>query len=311
MTNDDQTSPVPADSPAMQRRFLLRGGAVLAGAAGITAVGAALGSSTAHAADGAPIVAGQANTATNSTSLTIAAGDDPALVLTNADGAALQLTPVPNDWSGVLEPGSLVGTEIGPLVGVEYGNGSEIDYLVTGRDLDFVPIPITVPPERLLDTRTVNGRGGILAASSGTAIDSAGRLTAGSWIDVEVASADEGIEIGGAFLNAASVGSLANGYLTLYTPGDRPPVSSVNYQRGVSVANNALVGLAVVEGVYAVRIFTASTTHLLLDISGVIFSAADSAEADAGAAAKKARSTRRARQVKRADKLRKSLRSVG
>ncbi len=304
MTEIDQSA------PAVQRRFLLRGGAVLAGAAGITAVGAAMGSSTANAADGDNVVIGnEANAATTATGIVIGAGSDPALILTNEGGPALRLTPLTEDALAELEPGDLVGTDIGPLIGVDYGNGSELDYLVTGSDLDYIPTPVVVTPERLLDTRSVAGRANIIGGSS--TLDSLGRLRAGEYIDVAVAPADDGFELGGAFLNVASGSSLGNGYLTVYVPGDRPNVSTLNFQKGTSEANAALVGLGIVKDTYAVRIHSSQTTHILLDLSGVIISAPtpelSPAQTTVGT---QARQRRVARQAKRANKMRKSLRSV-
>lgn len=307
MINDEQTTPVPDVTPALQRRFLLRGGAVLAGAAGITAVGAAMGSSTANAADGAPLVLGALdNTETSTTELTITGDPSPALTLTNAQGAALRLSPVASTFTGPLEPGDLVGTDVGPLVGVDYGDGSEVDYLVTGSDLDYIPITVPVSPERLLDTRSARGRSNILRGSSAAPLDTAGRLKANSWIDVAVSPADDGFELAGVFVNTASGSSLGNGYLTVYLPGDRPGVSTINFQKGMSVANGALVQPGIIDGVYAIRIHTSQATHILLDLSGVIISAPTSG----AMVTSQARQRRTVRQAKRAAKMRKSLRSV-
>lgn len=307
MINDEQTTPVPDVTPALQRRFLLRGGAVLAGAAGITAVGAAMGSGTANAADGAPLVLGALdNTETSTTELTITGDPSPALTLTNAAGAALRLSPVANTFGGPLEPGDLAGTDVGLLVGVDYGNGSEVDFLVTGSDLDYIPITLPVSPERLLDTRSARGRSNILRGSSAAPLDSAGRLKANSWIDVAVSPADDGFELAGVFVNTASGSSLGNGYLTVYLPGDRPGVSTINFQKGMSVANGALVQPGIVDGVYAIRIHTSQATHILLDLSGVIISAPTSDPMMTS----RARQRRTVRQAKRAAKMRKSLRSV-
>lgn len=307
MINDEQTTPVPDVTPALQRRFLLRGGAVLAGAAGITAVGAAMGSSPANAADGAPLVLGALdNTETSTTELTITGDPGPALTLTNTGGAALRLSPVANTFTGPLEPGDLAGTDVGLLVGVDYGNGSEVDFLVTGSDLDYIPITVPVSPERLLDTRSARGRSNILRGSSAAPLDSAGRLKANSWIDVAVSPADDGFELAGVFVNTASGSSLGNGYLTVYLPGDRPGVSTINFQKGMSVANGALVQPGIVDGVYAIRIHTSQATHILLDLSGVIISAPTSDPMMTS----RARQRRTVRQAKRAAKMRKSLRSV-
>lgn len=292
-----------ADRP-LDRRFLLRGGAVLAGAAGATVLGAALGPTSASAADGDNLKVGLPNAGTSTTALTITPGATPALTLNNTNGPALRLSSVPVTFENDLAVGDIVGTDYGPLVGVNYGDGPENSYLLTPADLDFVPTVITVPPERILDTRSASLRGNILGGSSATPLDSAGRLKANTWIDVALAPSDDVFELGGAFVNVAIIGSLANGYLTVYPPGPRPNVSTANFQKGISIANGALASVDEVGNKYAVRIHTSQTTHVVLDLNGVIISTKSEGS---GVMANKVLARRAARQAKRAAALRKAL----
>ena len=103
----------PLDRP-LDRRFLIRGGAVLAGAAGVTAIGAAIAPTKADAADGDSVTLGEANDATSTTSIRIDGTDggaDAALTLQNANGPSLALQPLDEDWDGPLEVGEIANTD--------------------------------------------------------------------------------------------------------------------------------------------------------------------------------------------------------
>lgn len=314
MTNDDPTAASEAETtPALQRRFLLRGGAVLVGAAGATALGGALNPTAASAANGDNLVLGSAaNAETASTTLKIT-GKTPALILTSTGGPTLRLSPLDTIVDGPLSPGDLIGTSAGPSVAIDYGTGAgaEFDYLATGRDLDLIPTVIAQTPERVLDTRTDEGRASILATSTSSALDSSNRLKAGQWLDVLLGPADSEFELGGAFINLASIGSVGNGYLTAYpsaASNNRPGSSTLNFRQGASIANGTLVALGVVDNggdpVYALRVHTSQTTHVVVDLNGVIISAP---QPTAGKASP-VRQRRVDRQAKRAAALRKGLR---
>jgi len=296
MTNE------PRSDAAVDRRFLLRGGAVLAGAAGVTVIGAAL-APTAQAADGQFAVVGQANTADSTTSLTIADGGAAALSLVNTNGPSLQLNSVGQEYLGDLDVGEIVNTDIGPDIGVDYGQGAETDFLATGNDLDGLPTPIAIDPERLLDTRRASGRERIVQASSSTAITSEGKLRAGQWIDVAIDTAESDFALSAVFVNAAVIGPAKNGWLIVYPPSDTPPsTSTINFRAGVSLANAAFVAVGIHEGDYVVRIWTSQTTHLLFDLSGAVVGAPNQV------AVNKAGGSRRAqRQAKQIARIKKSL----
>lgn len=295
MTPDDQI-----ERP-LDRRLLLRGGAVLAGAAGATVIGAVVGPSAANAADGGSVLIGRSNAATASTTLTSAPGGNPTLSLTNTNGPALRLNSLSQDWNGVLAAGDIAGTDFGPLVGVDYGGGTgpETSYLLTANDLAFIPLASALAvPRRLLDTRPTSRRGNIVQKSSTTAIDSSGRLTANSWIDVYVDDATAEFEMSAAFVNVTVIDPVANGYLTVYPPGNRPGVSTVNFRQSVALSNGAFVATGVYTTSYVVRVHSSQTTHVLLDLSGAILATASSAPAAAAASANmKQRSVRQGKRA--------------
>jgi hypothetical protein len=262
----------PIERP-LDRRLLLRGGAILAGAAGVTAIGAALGPSVAQAADGQFAVVGESNTSHSTTSYTINAPDgseQPALSLANASGPALRLDPVGENYNGNLALGEIASTLRGPEVGVQQGLGAQTTWLATGLDLDQIPIAMPIVPERLVDTRIAGGRSGIKTTSA-NAFDSSFRLTAGAWLDVAIIPSDfYGLDA--AFVNVTAVRPVKGGYLSVYPPGPRTPTSTVNFEEGKTIANGAfiLAGIAAEDNAwYVIRVFTTAVTHLVVDLTGV------------------------------------------
>lgn len=262
----------------VDRRHLLRGGAVLAGAAGIAALGA-VAAPSASAADGAPVVQGADQTESTTTTLRIDAGEaagDPsnaALALGNNDGPSLALQPLGADWQGDLAEGQIANTVLGPYIGIDdYQGALSTGWLVTNFDLGAVPVAVAVTPQRVADTRTADGRTGILATSP-NAFDTQHRLVAGAWMDVAVSAADSDYSIESVFLNLTVTGPLAPGFLKLYTPGtDKPPTSNLNYTTGQNICNGSFVPASVIDTYYAVRIFTSKTTHVVVDLTGVTIS---------------------------------------
>ncbi len=275
----------PSDRP-LDRRFLIRGGAVLAGAAGATALGAAL-APKANAADGANVVLGAENNASETrTVITIDGtdgGPDPTLVLRNANGPSLALQPLPENFDRPLPVGQIANTVLGPQIGVDYGDGPATTFLATGADI-LSPFPL--PPERVLD-RT---------------------LAAGASVDVVVANAAK-ISLVGVFLNVTALSPRATGFLEVYTPGLRPQRPAVRYQRSVSAVNSAFVapGVNAAGTSYTVRVYSSQTTRVLVEVTGVVAGYPPSINA-AGAAAGVAQ-RRQTRQAKQRERLVQSIRN--
>ena len=262
------SSPTASDAATSTRRWLLRGGAVAAGAAVVAAAapGAAL------AADGDPVELGAENSSTNPTTISIgdASGStDPTLALENADGPTLYLQPLNYEDAPQVQLGQITNTQLGPVIGVESLLGQTTTFLATGIDLADLPTPYALPkPVRLLDTRTSAGRAGVLRTSV-NAYDSSFRLQAGAWLDVEVTVEDADLEVPSAFLNVLAVGAQAGGFICVYPPVDRPGTSTLNFAKGSTIANGSFVATTIVQGRYAVRIYTSAATHVVLDLTGV------------------------------------------
>ena len=262
-------NPVSMETNALtSRRWLLRGGAVAAGAAMV----AAASPRTARAADGGPVELGAENTSTSPTTVTIGADSgstDPTLALQNADGPTLYLQPQLADYAVALEIGQIANTVLGPVLGVDSEFGATTTYLVTGVDLAEVPTPYPLPkPRRLLDTQTEAGRSRVIRTSP-NAYDHSFRLKAGAWLDLEVAVEESASRIPGAFVNVTATRPKATGQLTVYPPGDDPGTSTVSFTKGTSIANSAFCATGIVLGRFAVRVRTTALTHVVLDLTGV------------------------------------------
>lgn len=297
------------ETPGVGRRNLLRGGGLLAGAAGVGLVGAALHPGRAEAADGSQLLVGRDNEGTSSTTLTIAPSPTKAtLELANPSGPALRLSPLAKDFEGQLKPGDVVSTNFGALIGVNYGTGPEVDILVTGADLDLLPAAVAVDPQRLLDTRSPAGRSGIVRSSSKSALTAQGKLRAGQWIDVAVGTAGEPVGPSAVFVNATVVAPEKNGYLSVYPPTTATPTTStLNYRAGDTIANGAFVGVGVYQKNNVVRLKTLQTTHLLLDLTGAVVGAVTPPASDNRANTVSGR--RLQRQANHVARIRKSLES--
>ena len=73
-------------------------------------------------------------------------------------------------------------------------------------------------------------------------------------------------------VNVTAVSPSAGGYLTVYPGGTaRPTASNVNYKQGQTVANQAIVK---VSSSGQITVFTSAKTHLLVDVTGYVPTAA-------------------------------------
>ena len=254
----------------LDRRFLMRGGAVLAGAAGLAAVGAAM-APTAQAATGQFMVVGQPNSADLSTTITTTNNaTTPTLSLVSTTGPSLKLHPLSTEFDNALAVGEIANTREGPLMGVDYGDGFETTYLVTGIDLDARPFPYPVGPVRLMDTRDALARSTIIG-SSPAPFDSKGQLKTGAYIDISIAPMTVG-PLSAAFLNLTAVKPATGGFLVAYPSGidGTPGTSTLNYIANATISNSAFVALGVLNGMYAIRVYAAKASHVIVDLSGVV-----------------------------------------
>ena len=263
MSNEDIT---------LQRRRLLRGGALLAGAAAGAVAVTAAGATKAEAADGDTVKVGDEHTGTDTTGFTVTANPQvPTLGLANGDGPSLRLSPLGNDWEGSLDAGEIANTYAGPLIGVSAGSGSSpvTTYLATGLDLAALPLPVPYTDvDRILDTRSAAGRARVLA-SSPSPYTTGSRLKPGAYLDIAVAMGDGDFTLEGVFLNVTSIDSLNDGFLATYRPGPRPQVATTRFKKGVVETSSAFMALGVVNGDFAIRVYASTSTHVIIDVTGV------------------------------------------
>lgn len=255
--------PEPVD-----RRRLLHGAGLLAGAAGAATLLAAT-AAPARAADGDTVRLGGDHEASSTTSLRIGqnlGSDDPVLALTNTSGPVLHLEPMDAAFRGELEVGQIVSQASGPVIGVDNGDGPEPTYVALGSDLAQIPTPFAFDPVRLLDTRRPPLS--YVVRSSSNAFDSGGRLVRGAWLDLGVLVASEIFSAQAVFVNLTVTDPQASGYLTMCPPGPKPPTSSINFVKGQTVANAGFYAVGLVEEYFAVRVYASATTHVVVDITG-------------------------------------------
>jgi hypothetical protein len=261
-----------------RRRLLRRAGTVAAGAAGVGVVGAAAAPS-AEAAPGDGVLLGEENDAGPTT--TAINGSPPVgatLALSNTaiigkdwSGAPLQLRPS----LGILAPGEFVGSisadwrgTLHTAVAFEMNGYTEPAFVYTNASAS-ITVPLSVPV-RVVDTRTAAGRANILNPSGN--LDSTGRLLANHSIDINLSSY---VAFGlGVLGNLTAVVPTGNGYATVYPYGfGRPAVSSINYTTGNDISNFFTVALGSDQDedpTDAVSIYSSSTAHIILDVTGFI-----------------------------------------
>jgi hypothetical protein len=252
------------DNNIGRRRLLRRAGTVAAGVVGAGAVGATV-SSPAQAAPGDPLVQG-ANANVSPTQLTGNTAN-PLLTLQNSGGGSLRLAP----------SGGLDGSEpLGTISTVTYDNGIVDLQIVQDQDyVDYIQTSVftnqlvPVIPQRLLDTRTAEGRQYVVNRS---VLGSDGRMPANSTIHVRVDFLVNGaVAMHG---NVTSTLATRNGYLTVYPYGQaRPATSTLNYPASkvlASLANGFTVGHGWNQDYEGdtISIYNASAaTHVILDVT--------------------------------------------
>lgn len=251
----------------VDRRRLLHGAGLLAGAAGAAALLAAT-PGTAQAADGDTVRLGHDHEATSTTSLRIGqqGSDAPVLALTNVSGPALHLPPMAAAFRGELEVGQIVSQVSGPVIGVDNGDGPEATYVALGSDLALIPTPYAFDPVRLLDTRRPPSS--YVVGRSSNAFDAEHRLVRGGWLDLDVLAASEVFSAQAVFANVTVTDPQAGGYLTVCPPGPKSPTSSVNFVKGQTVANGGFFSVGLVEDYFAIRVYASATTHVVVDVTG-------------------------------------------
>jgi len=244
-----------------RRRLLRRAGTVAAGVVGAGAVGAVV-SAPAQAAPGDAVVEGD-NTAFAPTTFS---GNDAAPLLTveNIGGPSLRLAPG-NALAGSEPQGSFSMDDGGTIFTIQAPGYVDL-VQTTWNTSQLVPIV----PQRVLNTRTAEGRQYILNPSGN--LDSGGRLKAGATIHLRLDYFV--INAVAMHANVTAATAAANGYLTIFPFGEaRPGTSTLNYPASSilgSLANGFTVGHGwngTIEG-DAISIYNyGGPAHVLLDVT--------------------------------------------
>jgi len=301
-----------------RRALLTRGGIVAAGVVGAGAVATAVaGPASAQATTAVDMnTANDAGTSGTSTELDADNDTTPAFILNNTGidavttdgttidyaGPNLQLTPSTATGSAVSPSaagGALTTTGAGAFTGAlwfthDFG-GTPADIVSAPVHTEatanvYAPLP---SPVRIVDTRSASGRANIVNASGN--LNSAGQLKAGKTIyitlDTQVFFAET------VFANVTVTDTAAAGYLTIWSGAAgvaQPPTAAINYAKGQTLSNFLASGVAEHSATVlnAIAIYTAATTHVILDLAGFImpgFEYANFIVGTANAAARNAR----------------------
>ena len=183
-------------------------------------------------------------------------------------GAALNLAEFAGDDLDALNIGDLAVVD-GDLyyTADSFGDGTSVTSIVSTYVNAYQIIPII--PQRAVDTRNAAGRARILNHS---ALDGEGRVIGGKTIYISLASGSETdyeYDASAAFCNLTVDAPVGPGYATLFPGGNPPETSSVNFAKGQTIANFAVVGIT--EGEYddddTVSVYVHTTAHIILDIT--------------------------------------------
>ncbi|KAB1937337.1 hypothetical protein F8271_19355 [Micromonospora sp. ALFpr18c] len=263
------------DNTVDRRRLLRRAGTVAAGLAG-AGVTAAATAASAEADPGDPVLQGADNDAGSATTLR-SSSDTATLRLANAkvttgpNGKALtaptlRLAPNGTGLSAQAEIGS-IGMDTTGTIWAASGNYRHygfVDRVHTSANSNRI---VPVIPQRVLDTRTPQGRvnihdpGGLAAPGD---LDSTGRLLGGRTIEVTLAGY---VFIADAvFGNVTVTGSVAGSFLQIFPAGLPRPTSfsTINFETNQTVSNAFMSGVN--WSTDRISIYAARTTHVIIDV---------------------------------------------
>jgi hypothetical protein len=225
-----------------RRRLLRRAGVVVAGVAGAGVAGA-VAATPASADTGQSAVLGQANTANETTAIsltgTVANPEaKAALRLTNAAGPVLTADPVDFNTAVTTAPpaGSIFVDDFGDFWTVGDVGGKFINSTYSPT---WATMPFPVSPFRILDTRTTAGRANVVAGSA--SYDTAGRvITHPTTLNPDLVLDFSSILVPNYVavqINLTVAIPVKPGWAAVWGEGDFPGTSSINFQTGIAIAN--------------------------------------------------------------------------
>ncbi len=147
----------------------------------------------------------------------------------------------------------------GVLTGTTSDDPNKLLYLAPSSVIvppkEFVPLP----PTRLFDSRPGYAQGVVAVTKQ--------RYGGGSVLRVQVTGVDgiPAVGVGAVSLNVTAADPALGGFVTVFTCGARPSVSSVNYVAGQTVSNAVI---APVSASGEVCLFSSADTYLIADVNG-------------------------------------------
>jgi hypothetical protein len=298
-----------------RRALLTRGGVVAAGVVGAGAVATAVaGPASAQATTAVDMnTVNDAGTSGTPTELDADNDTTPAFILNNTGtdsvtvgtvttvyaGPNLQLTP--NAATGSLVTPSAAGGSLTTTGAGAYTGALWFTHDFGGTPADIVSAPVhteatanvyapMAAPVRILDTRSASGRANIINPSGN--LNSAGQLETGKTIYITLDS--EVVFAEAVLANVTVTDTEGSGYLTIWSgEGARPDTAAINFSKGATLSN--FLASAVVEhspSDNAIAIYTAETTHVILDLSGFFMPGFEYASYTLGPANSAARNAR-------------------
>jgi hypothetical protein len=252
------------DARLDRRRLLRRAG--LAATGGVAAAAAVATPAAANPGDN--VILGQSNdSGTFPTGLEQNSGDVATLSLTNTTGATLQLVPTNDNNLPTSEAiGLLAVDSTGDLsVVADFGTTTPELFATVVYSSRWAAMTEPTKPTRVLDTRNPAQRVSIVAGAN--AIDSAGRVKAGSTI---VVSLDAYVSLGSAVHANVTVAQTAGaGFITVWGTGPRPNASSLNFFGANQILSNSVLSPLGTFGMFqsVVAIFAQQTTAIIMDVT--------------------------------------------
>ncbi|GAB3949872.1 hypothetical protein GCM10027614_49340 [Micromonospora vulcania] len=230
----------------------------------------------AEAAPGDPVLQGSDNNAVNATTLRSSSNTATlrlanGKVITEPNGRVLtaptlRLTPNGEGLSSSAEVGSIGLDTAGNIWAAtgRYEEYGKVDRVHTSTNSNRI---VPVIPQRVLDTRTAQGRVNIYEPDNPDApvnLDSAGRLLGGHTIEINLARY---VYISEAtFGTVTAVGSLAAGFLQIFPGGLPRPTTfaTLNFETGRTMSNGFMSGVN--WSTDRISVYAQRTTHVVIDV---------------------------------------------
>ncbi|MEV0268604.1 hypothetical protein AB0H43_07500 [Hamadaea sp. NPDC050747] len=261
-----------SEDNAVDRRRLLRRASTVAAGLGAAGVASAVAATPANAAAGDPVLLGDNDAGAATTSITSSSNASTLTLSNTGNGAPIVLPSkqLPTNGDAIVDGGVY---NFGGYLYYGYAGGLASIY---DDSWSTMTMPL-VAPERILDTRSAAGRASVINKA---VLDSAGRVKEGQTVHVRltpISGANTGLKIavGASAMhgNVTVTGPVKPGYLSVFPYGKpRPVASNINFVANQTIANSVFAGVNYygAADIDVVSIYAFVTTHVILDVSGIV-----------------------------------------